>query len=274
MPSPTKKAKRVIILSVLAGLGLAMWLTYTHGHITPVVASPNNPSASQIYVSSDTSQAATAQLAQVMKGPHSLEGAKLAAANAVSERLKEIDSLQSNVSGSSSLETAEKTALQAEISQMRSGLSSLSTTISSAMNDDSSFEQSIADITGKYPVFSVLLPQVQGLEVVGSDSMAVANGVQTDANLQTIDVKAKKNGANVAAFENDIRTYSADLQSIASLLVQAKTAFAAIDPTNLQDAQGKRDSGINLLQQASNKVNEASAFLTQTVSPLAKSLNR
>ena len=261
--------KRGFVVAVLTGLVAAMWFVNKSNQSANAAESSKTD---VIYKGGNIAQPATTHLSLMMNTTHTFDDTKQAALAAISERLKELDSLRSNVVATSLLDSGEKQKIIAEITIETNGLNELLKSISNTNADSDLFEKEISGLTKNYPVFSVLLPQVQGLEMIMTDQQILSSGLTSEQKLDSIVADAKKNKRDTSTLEKDIQTYHADMQEVTTLLAQARQNFLAITFSDLEKDQTYRDAGIDYLAKASSGISQTSDYLNKTVAPLANSL--
>lgn len=273
-PATTKKIPiqtvRRIILAVLGILAITIGLIYYYHPFTAKNSSSTQqssaiPTLTSVSVASDQNHAATATLQGVLNGPHTFAEAQKAAEAAVNERIDSVHQLQSGVDSYQYLDPADKKLLDAELSQTADGLTSLGKSIADATEETDAFKGLVSDITAKYAVYSLLIPKVQGIELVATNKQSVQAGVNTANDLDSTAKDAKSKGKDTAQLEKDIATYRDKLTNIDKALNQAAADFTAINLANRDISQQYRDAGINTLAQANSLITDASKFLTSTI---------
>jgi len=273
----TAQQKRRAILVVWIALAATFWWVYqldqplwNFTQRATVSAVENDPNI--IPLGKDREQPATTTLAALLQAPHTLEELQTAATSAIEERQRALTVLQQFVANHPYLDSGAKQQLNAELSTTNRGFIELNETIGQATEENEQLRTNIAAITDTYPVFSIILPQVQGLAVIATDLRAVRTGTQTATKLDTLIGQLQGQAVDTSQLATFVAAYHAALAESTALLQQAQTAFLAIDGTASAQNRTNRDAGLQHLARASKVLGDAKELLSVTITPLAKQL--
>jgi hypothetical protein len=147
----------------------------------------------------------------------------------INRRFATLTDLSSKISASKVITSSDASALQAEISSTRSGLTSLKATID-AETDLKALRTDIEKIATDYRVYLLVVPQVN--LVNGADGVLAAQPKFADINtkLTAAIAKAKAAGKETAAAQTDLNAMNASVTAAVGLAGPVPAALRPLTP--------------------------------------------
>lgn len=191
-----------------------------------------------------------------------LERLKSFGATLIENRLASLLSLQTRITNMTQIEKTTKTALDADISQAITALTTLGTKIQ-ADTDLTTLKTDIKSIYETYRIYGVVLPQSLGKASVARGQYILGRLTALETKLQATITSQTNAGKDMTEVNKLVVEFNAKIADAKTQLDLAETQFKSLTPTKTEEAKLARSAGKEAFEKAKEDLKAAHTTLKQ-----------